>query len=100
MISSIFRLVTVPCLEKHHEPAENVRSYCHSLSVDGREPEIADYLVGNRSSQTSIFTEDCYLTVGKKYEIVATPTLTVFRQVSQVVLTLQETYTHNSHTEQ
>lgn len=42
VIPSVFRLVTVPCLEEHHEPTDSVRSYCHSLSVDRRESEVAD----------------------------------------------------------
>lgn len=71
----------MPCLQKNHEPSTGVRCHSHSLGINRGESEISNQLEGWTVSQLVLFAQSCHiqqasLTVGKKYEIVATPTLT------------------------
>lgn len=80
MIPSILSVVAMPSLEYDHEPADNIWSDSEPLCVDRGESKVLDELNIGCQKQG-----DCSCkvsrTVGRKYDTVATPTLTGQRQI-------------------
>lgn len=80
MQSAVAGAVAVPRLQNDHEPPDGVGGNSEALGIDRCEAELIDELedAGSVSRwRWQAKTRKKGRTVGKKYEIVATPTLTV-----------------------
>lgn len=76
MPPSFSGLIAVPSLKHNHTPSENIGCDSQALCVDCGEAEIIDELESSGTKWSSRRIANRIPTVGKKYEIVATPTLT------------------------
>lgn len=80
MIPSILSVVAMPRLNYDHEPADNIRSDSEPLRVDRGESKVLDELnIGCQKQGRCPYKVP--RTVGRKYDIVATPTLTDQRKI-------------------